>query len=175
MWGTNKIEYDSNHTLYSIQTNANKKQMSSTMTIEELNMRVSALEEQMVKLTVNIPVADKPVDEKPKKGCKSKKTDEEKAEAKAEKAKEKAEKKKETKKNEKKEDDEPKKKRPPTAYNMFCQQMRQEAKDKVVEEEELDENDKVPTTKVMQMLGKMWKELDEEQQKSYKPVLSDEE
>lgn len=146
------------------------------MTIEQLICRVEMLEAQMVKFTINTDRLDEPVAEKPKKTVKkSKKTDEEKeAEKQAKKEAKEAEKeakKAEKKETKKKEDGEPKKKRAPSAYNMFCQQMRQEAKDKVVEEEELGEDLKVPTTKVMQMLAKMWKELTEDEQKAYKPVV----
>lgn len=134
------------------------------MTIDELVARVEVIENQLVKLTINTPRPVEP-EEKPKKTVKKAKlSDEEKAELKE------AEKK-ETKKVKKAKDPE-KPKRPPSAYNMFCKNMRNEAKEKVIEEEGLDEEDTVPTTKVMQMLGKMWKELDEETQKSYKPVAS---
>lgn len=73
-------------------------------------------------------------------------------------------------KKEKKEGDS-KPKRAPSGYNLFCKSMRDDAKEKVKDEEKLGDDDKVPATKVMQMLGKMWKELSEEEQKEWKPTV----
>ena len=128
--------------------------MSNTMTIEALVERVELLETQMAKMTVTpTDVPNKPI-----KDAKKGKSVEEKKE-----------------KKEKKEKDLDKPKRAPSAYNMFCKKMRPEASSKVVEEEELNEGDKIPTTKVMQMLGKMWKELSEDEQQAYKPSSDNEE
>ena len=61
--------------------------------------------------------------------------------------------------NKKKEDEEPKKKREPSAYNKFVK-----AKVQILKQE----NSEIPAKELMTMASKLWKELSDEQKAEYK-------
>lgn len=75
-----------------------------------------------------------------------------------------------TKKEKPAKEDKPKRK--PSGYNLFCKAMRDDAKEAVIEEEDLEEGKKPSNQAIMSKLGAMWKELSEEEQQEWKNKAS---
>ena len=47
--------------------------------------------------------------------------------------------------------------RHPSGYNLYCKANRDEAKEAIIEEEDLAEDEKISNKKIMSKLGEMWK------------------
>lgn len=62
-------------------------------------------------------------------------------------------------------DDKPKRK--PSGYNLFCKAMRDDAKELVITEQDLDEGKKPSNQDVMAKLGNMWKELSDKDKQEW--------
>ena len=60
-------------------------------------------------------------------------------------------------------EDKTKSKRAPSGYNLFCKATRDQAKESIIEEEELEEGKKPSNQAIMSKLGTMWKELESEE------------
>ena len=116
------------------------------LTLEQLVARMEIMEAKIVKLTIDTPQMDQNED-KPNNVKEEKKP-----------------------KKEKKVKDESKPKRKPSAYNMFCKVKRPEAKEQVIKDMDLGDDDKIPTNEVMRMVAKMWSQLSDEEKAEFKPT-----